>query len=82
MPCFTFKVYKFYFTKQSDIDFTAVYSIRFQKTNTPAAGTGVLCLCNSEGSVLVSYSATNKYQGENWNIGLFWLQDHQVQSFT
>lgn len=61
MPCFTLKVHNFYLTKKSVIISTGVYSIRFQKTNSPAAGTEVVRLCNSKGSVLVSHSATDKY---------------------
>lgn len=61
MPCFALKVHNFYLTKKSVIISTGVYSIRLQKTDSPAAGTEIVHLGNSKGSVLVSYSATNKY---------------------
>lgn len=70
MPCFTLKVHNFDLAKSSVTVSTGVYSIRFQKMNSPAAGTEVIHLRKSKGSVMASYSATNKYyywgEQRNW----------------
>lgn len=60
MPYFTLKVHNFYLKIKSVIISTGVYSIRLQKANSPAAGTELVLLHKSKGSVLASCSATSK----------------------